>query len=653
MKRLMFSTRMTFLIAGVGWLAAMLLVLWVGTLGTANADRLRSVMLAPSPTASSPTCTNAISTTPDSLVSQNLAVSFDSPANLGGTYNGLALVRNSVNQGMTITVYPEYFNLYAIVGAQYTLEVVPQSGDNYQLALDVFDDTFNKRWQSTSPDNFRASITFVPTDTSISFYRVVVYQRPANCRAGYYNLTYRVVDPAPTPTSTSGPSPTPSPTPPPGNMPDQYDTPPNHNDAITEVVALGQASITGLTICRINPPSKLSCNPDVGDDDQDWFRLYALAGYEYTVSAAPDGTYPYLFMRITGPGADLSKEIFKDESSSHPSHTWVVQTSGDYYIQIKRAGNSPTISTYHLTWSTTGPTVTPTSGPEVTETPVPGADAFEPNYDFDHASSIGLNVKYTGINFVPTLGGTVDNDYFRVRVKRGMLVTCETVDLSPGTDTNMILYDNDRNGLAGNDDADPSRGELRSRVTVSINYDGFLYVLVGLGYGVPDFQASQYNYALQCTTPGNTVSTPTSTPVSAGGPTYTPAPPATPLPSATSPATPMPPISVRALPTPTPPGPAQHMVTADLRVSYDANGNGAADPGEGVVGLPARVYDEVTGALLAQGFTDDSGHAVFTVPAAGSIRVTVPYLGFETIVSPAGAAIPVLISPRELPSLIP
>jgi hypothetical protein len=115
----------------------------------------------------------------------------------------------------------------------------------------------------------------------------------------------------------------------------------------------------------------------------------------------------------------------------------------------------------------------------------------------------------------------------------------------------------------------------------------------------------------------------------------------------------MPPISVRALPTPTPPGPAQHMVTADLRVSYDANGNGAADPGEGVVGLPARVYDEVTGALLAQGFTDDSGHAVFTVPAAGSIRVTVPYLGFETIVPPAGAAIPVLISPRELPSLIP
>jgi len=115
----------------------------------------------------------------------------------------------------------------------------------------------------------------------------------------------------------------------------------------------------------------------------------------------------------------------------------------------------------------------------------------------------------------------------------------------------------------------------------------------------------------------------------------------------------MPPISVRALPTPTPAGPVQQMVTADLQVYYDANDNGVADPGEGVVGLPARVYDATTGALLAQGFTDVTGHAVFSVPAAGSVRVVVPYLGFEARVPPRGAAIPVLISPRELPKQIP
>ena len=105
--------------------------------------------------------------------------------------------------------------------------------------------------------------------------------------------------------------------------------------------------------------------------------------------------------------------------------------------------------------------------------------------------------------------------------------------------------------------------------------------------------------------------------------------------------------------TSTPAGPPQQIVTADLRVSYDANGNGSADPGEGVVGLPVRVYDDTTGALLAQGFTDDTGHAVFSVPSAGSIRVSVPYLSFETVVPPSGAAIPVLISPRGLPEQIP
>jgi hypothetical protein len=115
----------------------------------------------------------------------------------------------------------------------------------------------------------------------------------------------------------------------------------------------------------------------------------------------------------------------------------------------------------------------------------------------------------------------------------------------------------------------------------------------------------------------------------------------------------MPVISVRPLATSTPSGPPQQIVTADLRVSYDANGNGLADPGEGVVGLPIRVYDDTTGALLAQGFTDDTGHAVFSVPSAGPIRVVVPYLSFETVVPPAGAAIPVLISPRELPEQIP
>jgi hypothetical protein len=650
MKRLTFSARLIFLTLGAGWLAAMMLVLGVGQLGAADAAHLvgaapppreitRSGVAAPAAF----TCTLAITTTSDGIGPNDQVTA--APL---ASYTGLALAVKDVPSGTVQAVaFDEWFRLdNAVVGASYNVQAIPDYTSNYNLGIRVYNYLLQEVLSDTSAiDNNSANVTLVAGNAGPYYFKVS--QISASCSGRTYHLVTAYSGPTATPTGTATRTPTPTNTPPAGGSPDQYDTPPNHNDTVDQAVALGQTSVTGLTLCN-----QSYCDPNVPSEDQDWFVIFGVAGYHYEVNSVADGIYPALNMRVYKP--DKTTLLGQVVNSNSPRIEWdVTNNPGNYYVQIWRAAGSLTNGSYHLTWNAPGPTATPTPGPDVTETPVPGLDSFEPNFDFDHAASIGLNVKYTGINFVPLPGQTVNNDYFRVRVKRGMLVTCETVDLSPGTDTNMILYDNDRNGLAGNDDVDTSRGELRSRVTVSINYDGFLYVLVGLGYGVPDFQASQYNYALQCTTPGNTVSTPTNTPVSAGGPTYTPVPSATPLPSATSPATPMPPISVRPLPTPTPPGPAQHMVTADLRVSYDANGNGAADPGEGVVGLPARVYDEVTGALLAQGFTDDSGHAVFTVPAAGSIRVTVPYLGFETIVSPAGAAIPVLISPRELPSLIP
>jgi len=651
MKRRMFSSRLTILVVGAGWLAALILALWVGTLGAARSE-LDAAALPPREIASNEiaapsafTCTLAITTTSDGIGPND----FINAAPLA-SYTGLALAVGNVPSGtLQVVAFDEYFRLdNAVIGASYAVQAIPDYTNNYNLGIRVYDYLHQEVLSDTNAiDNTSASVTLVPLNAG-PYYFVVSQLAPApQCAGRTYHLVTSYTGPTPTPTGTATRTPTPTNTPPPGGSPDQYDNPPGANDTIMTAAPLGQNDVTGLTLCNL-----ASCDPNTPNDDQDWYVISSVKDYHYQVNAATDGAYPVLNMQVYQPDrVTLVGQVF---NSKDALVEWDTSVAGNYYVHIWRAEGSLTNGSYHLSWNAPGPTATPTPGPpDPTETPVPGADAFEPNYDFDHATSIGLNVKYTSLNFVPTLGGTVDNDYFKLRVKRGMLVTCETIDLSPGTDTNMILYDNDRNGLAGNDDVDTSRAEVRSRVTVSINYDGFLYVLVGQGYAVPNFQASSYTYALQCTTPGNTVSTPTSTPVPAGGPTYTPAPSATPLPSATPPATPMPPISVRALPTPTPAGPAQHMVTADLRVSYDANGNGAADPGEGVVGLPARVYDEATGALLAQGFTDDTGHAVFTVPAAGSIRVLVPYLGFDAIVPPNGAAIPVLISPRELPSLIP
>ncbi len=665
------GTRLIVLTLGIGCLAVLGLMLWASN--PASASRLDS---APQVSMAMPpggvlasqyvpgiSCTLSITTEQD-FTYQDAGTTFADAASFPAlaAYNyELALSFGNVPPGPSLKfpVFDEYIRLdNATVGASYKVDVVPDFTDNYNLGLIIYDLGFRPIMTDTNAtDNRGASLTLVPGSVGPYYFRIV--QLTPFCTGRTYSLHVTYTDPTATPTNTptATGSPTPTPTATPSwTLPDQYDIPPNNNDTITNAVALGASTTTGLTLYNA------ALYPSDPGNDQDWYIIYGSTGYQYAVSAAPDTgfVYPYMLMQIFGP--DKVTLVGQVTGSNSPSINWTANSSGSYYIHIARASGSPTNGTYHVTWTTNAPTVTPSPTPGTgtpTDTPVPGLDAFEPNWDFDHAAGIGLNVKYTSINFVPLPGQSVNNDYFKVRVKTGMLVTCETLDLSAGTDTNMILYDDNRQGLAGNDDVDRVRGELRSRVTVSINYDGFLYILAGQGYAVPNSQAALYTYSLQCTVgAGQVTATPTPPPGAtaappASVPTSIPPVPTTPPPSATSPATAMPPISVRALPTPTPAGPVQQMVTADLQVYYDANDNGIADPGEGVVGLPARVYDATTGALLAQGFTNDTGHAVFSVPAAGPIRVIVPYLGFEATVPPSGAAIPVLISPRELPEQIP
>jgi hypothetical protein len=602
------------------------------------------------------TCTQTYTTARDSI-GYDTGNDFSTAAQLA-PYQDLSLV-GQVGQYQNVRVFTETFRLdNPQKDTRYTVRAVPQQTNNYNLGITVYNDNKQPISITGNPDEnpttYDASVTFV-ADGSVLYYFVKAYQITQQCYGGTYDLQFSYVDATATPTPTPSNTPLASPTPP-GNLPDLYDNPPGSNDTITTASTLNGNSVTGLTLCN-----QAVCNANVGSDDNDWYSIFSGAGYQYTVNAAPENgyTYPYLFMEIVAP--DRTTVIGTVDSSNNVTINWTATTSGRHYIHIHRATTSPTGGPYKITITTNAPTVTPSPTPATpgpADTPVPGLDAYEPNYDFDHAAGIGLNVKITGLNFVPLPGQTVNNDFFRLRVKNGMLVTCETLDLSAGTDTNMILYDNSRNGLAGNDDVDKAHGDLRSRVTVSINYDGFLYILVGQGFAVPPAEASKYTYSLQCSS-GAGLSTPTPVPPTSApyvpAPSVTPAPPPTqPVPPTLAPPpTPMPAISVRSLSTPAPAGPPQQLVTADMRVAYDVNGNGVPDPGEGVVGLPIRVYDDTTGALLAQGFTDETGHAVFSVPAAGPIRVSVPYLSFETVVPPSGAAIPVLISPRGLPEQIP
>jgi hypothetical protein len=326
-------------------------------------------------------------------------------------------------------------------------------------------------------------------------------------------------------------------------------------------------------------------------------------------------------------------------------------TGGGYNITFSNSTPTPTATGTLKPTATTGPTVTPYAG-------APSSDQFEPNNSFDTATTIGLNVQYTGLNFVQwdINSDEWDNDYFRVRVKPGMLVTCRTLALTPGTDTNLILYDNNRNGINGSDDVNRAAGDLSSSVSYFVTYEGWLYGLVGEGFSRPLAEQAKTGYTYECTI--GTQFTPTPAPTATDAPNMPTRTPITPTPTETlipTPTlTPTPPfVRVEPLPTATQPGLPLSQVPVSLLTYYDANNSNKYDPGEGIVGISARVYDLTTGKLLAQGLTDETGRVAFTVSAPGAVQLVVPFLSFSDIILPSGKAVTVRVSGRELPRAIP
>lgn len=408
----------------------------------------------------------------------------------------------------------------------------------------------------------------------------------------------------------------------------------------------------------------------------DYFVLNSASpNVTYTVQAIPDGvgnynlgmivynasfTPIYTDVNAFDNNANLAI-VFSTASLSGPWYYKVFQLTpitvcgGTYHLAASFAVPPTNTPTPSLT-----PTPTKTSTPTRTITPTPlpfgcqaTVDRFEPNNDFDSATTIGLGVKYANLNFVQCVydDGSWDNDFFKVRVKPGMLVTCKTLELSAGTDTNLILYDDSRNGIGGSDDVNRAAGDLSSAVTYYVTYEGWLYGLVGQGFSVPQNLESAFTYSYECYlgSLATDTSTPTSTPA---GPTRTPRPEDTSTPTITP--TPTPPfIQIHPLPTATPVGLPLTQIPVSLQVYYDADANNKADPGEGVSGVSARIFDLVTGDLLIQGFTDGTGRATFTVNAPGAVHLVVPYFNFSAIILPSGGSAVIRISPRALPQSIP
>jgi hypothetical protein len=338
---------------------------------------------------------------------------------------------------------------------------------------------------------------------------------------------------------------------------------------------------------------------------------------------------------------------------------FTAKKDGYYFARvINQSGSDPADQTYCFEVSEIAGTATPTPFP--TTTPVPGVDDCEYNGDFDQSCLIGVNSPLDNMSFVPIWDEGPDNDFYRLWMKEGIYYTCRTFNLSSVNDTNMIIYDQNFNGITGNDDRAP--GDLSSEVSYQSTYTGWLYILVG-PVAPPEFSVSYlYTYSIECV---DAVLTPTPSPVptrppSSGGgvpspPTPTPilSPTLGPTPTTFAPVTqqptPRPVVVVVPLPTVTPAAEVEQTINLDLTVYYDSNLNFTPEITEGVEDVSVAIYDNGTNELLAFGYTNEAGSIRFgSLVVSGEVRISIPFLQFNQVVT-SDSTVFIRIAPFLLP----
>jgi len=113
------------------------------------------------------------------------------------------------------------------------------------------------------------------------------------------------------------------------------------------------------------------------------------------------------------------------------------------------------------------------------------------------------------------------------------------------------------------------------------------------------------------------------------------------------------PPTVQPTGTPVPP----RVMTAEVVIAYDENGNRTVDPAEGVAGISVRVVEMNTNRVIANGFTDERGYVAFEVVTDAPAQIVVPYFGRAWTLqrggSSAAPAYTLLLTPGNQPGLIP
>jgi hypothetical protein len=449
----------------------------------------------------------------------------------------------------------------------------------------------------------------------------LVLRNPVNAllNANSSTAVLTIVDDDPTPTATSsGATSTPI-------FTDQYE--PNNTLNTAYPTSVGASALCNATLWPVG--------------DLDYYSFVGKPGraYEVLTSNLSPGLDTILTVYNTNGNVIGSNDDYTFGSSASRV-VFSANVDGFYYARVvNNSPQNPANKTYCFEVREIQGTATPTPLP--TGTRVPGPDLCEYNGDFNSACLYGTGDTFN-MNFVPIWGDGPDNDFYRMWVKPGILYTCQTFDLSSVNDTNMILYDQNQNGIGGNDDKAP--GDFGSEVSYLSTYTGWLFILVG-PHAPPEYALSYlYTYSLQCTDVVAPTPTATSPPVTGvvprpPTPTPIPSPSATPVGTnvavaPTTPPTPTPNVQVAPLPTSPPSGGTQQTLSVDLTVYFDANMNFTPEQTEGVQDVAVSVYDNATNELLAFGYTNETGVIRFgSLVVTGALRISIPFLQYNQIVA--------------------
>ena len=609
-----------------------------------------------------------------------------SAANVG-SFNQIACSSGSTSLVSNATFYrvglstaatdQDWYKATLGAGLYYTVSVAPQTASDLQFNVSIFD-----------PSSNQIASRLITATPVISFYSGTggaFYVSLAASNSGTITDTedkpYQVTMCSSTIEATVTATPA-------GIGPDSYEP----NDTIAEAAALSGSRTTPSFISVGSRIDSLSFYPytDRTIDTADWFEFYGRSGSLYQITTLNVQPGIETVMTVYKPVTDTNNPVLNLVSaysgSSNPNNRYTTGARGSqvlfqlpgsadgmYWIKITNTDPSPRVAgqTYSLqVQEIVQATSTPGTATAIppTSTPYPGTpDKYEYNGDFDSAALIAPNVTYDGLNFVPVQPpsqDTYDNDFYRLPVKQGIYYTCQTLNLAPGVDTNIIVYNGDRVGLGGNDDASPeerTKGNFASRFSWLASYTGNAYILVGNVNPPKANEAGGYTYSLRCDIGLPSTATPAGTLTPGPNATFIPDTPLPPEPTMTPYPTPrsaqnlpVRPVSGVAV-TPTPQATsAARTVSLNVQIFNDQNNNGLLDPGEGIGGASVHLADEQSGIPLAQSQTDADGRANFSVVNPGPVRLSVPLFGYSLLVNDPTLTVRIaIVTVPTLPVSIP